>query len=263
MKRVFTVACLGIVAAAISGCSFIDDFGSFSVRDVRRDGGPRDGGGGGNDAGCNMCPATCPGGGVCNWVPEQMCRMCTTPAPEGEVCTDNASCMTGLECFIGRCSRRCTMDSQCTHPALTICAQVLTTERPQYCLAEECDPTRQSACGAGAGCYLIGVSTTGDRGVTACLQGAGSGANGTACESDLDCASGWCQLRTDGNGGCHPTCYNDNPTGYCGIADCVVLGVTVQGRDFGFCGTPCTADSECARTEFCDLEAGFCAVRAP
>jgi hypothetical protein len=265
---------ISIVAAALvcSACSFIDDFGSFSVRTAPgTDGGPRDAGRR-QDVGmtCDRCGAGCPGTETCIFSAAEQCRVCSaTPLTEGEACdeTDRQSCGdAALECWAGRCQRRCTTDAQCTNAIWDMCSRVPVTdiEETTICLGQECDPVDANGCGAGNACYLVGEDAAGGpRIATVCASSTGRAAHNRSCTTQSDCVAGtFCYPGSDGFAECHRWCDYDDQTTCGAFPGEQCLGLSIEGpetRHLGICMLFCPPEG-CPTGMYCDGEL-FCGVR--
>ena len=270
-----------ILAAALvplTGCSFIDDWGSLTT-EPGIDGGDMDGGdmdgGGPGDAGdsdaatCNECGAGCGADEVCGYDPIAECEVCMPDdsPQEGSPCSTTAECEdSGLVCFSGVCARAC-------DPSVDECVDAmfgpLCIEWAEggVCFGALCDPVEQS-CPDGLACGLLGFDPEGNV-ATACHGGSGTVPEGEACTGGTDCVAGaiCADPDFDGTATCHTLCWTD---GDCldGRA-CGPIGTPsgafamVEGRGLGACtggtgrqGAACADRNDCYALGLC--QSGAC-----
>lgn len=94
-----------------------------------------------------------------------------------------------------------------------------------------CDPLLQTGCTMGKACYSdLYLSTTGDPGYYCAAPGTGT--QGTNCNADIDCATGfWCLKYVDPSNVPHQICSRYCHQGCTGGGTCV----ETQGATFGYC----------------------------
>ncbi len=218
---------LSLIAAALilGGCSFIDDWSTFSTDPSQSmDGGPADSGrtDAGPDAcvdecdadtqsGCNI-GAVCIRGDSCGTICVDcagVCDTCTTTCVvegngscycpgelEGGVCAADSDCQEGLGCLNDICHKRCLTPgsaSECEGALHPYCVEL---NGGTFCVPEMCNPLLLGACTSPATCALLGVSLgEPEQGQPQCI-GAGDKQENDVCVADGTCAPGLSCIMT-------------------------------------------------------------------
>lgn len=178
----------------------------------------------------------CPRGQVCD------AGACVTaPTPP---CTTDANCAATDRCDLasGKCVTRnpgmglgvaCTSDAECT---TGFCAE---TASGSIC-SQTCNALNTRSCPSG---FYCSGSAVNDCAVGICLPGtSGSGGYGSACASDVECASLYC-AEGHCSTPCDPSGSTSCPTGY--VCHPMARGACgACGRPRGN-GEPCDDDSQC------------------
>lgn len=244
-----TATTILIIAVALGGCSFIDDWGALSTPGTGFDAGDVDAG----DVDAFVppglpaeCVATCDdiytldvacvdavssdfGVSGCDASPEdcvtcalslgdesaaasfcsRLTSECVPPSLEGNPCTDDTEC-GGLLCRFGACLRPCGDASDCAISVIGGLCPDIGGER--FCFNAVCDPVTNVECPSESTCVVLGYD--GDEAATACVPQVDPSmvaVPGNECMYLNECTRGhFCAGSADGTNRCFQYCYDDS-----------------------------------------------------
>lgn len=228
---------MAVALCALSGCSFIDDWGALSIE-----------------------PSTPPDGGL----PDGMLPDAGPPSgAEGDACGEGLPCQEGHTCLSRTCFRVCADPSDCADARLgPLCAVLDEATGEGFCAGAMCNFVEGGDCDVDGFCHPLGVAADGamasvchDRAEDAPV-GVGESCDGALCDEGSLC------LSID-DPRCYATCWPDEGDCADGRACFAVPAsddtiLTLNGREIGVCyggtgaqGDSCAVDEDCYAASLC------------